>query len=91
MTKGLSLDDMVTLPITMVLMSGAVMLSSHILSESAEIDPSKLFNLLLTGVTLAAISIALGGAMVLMNKMGKTTDYLMGGLATLIVAGSIII
>ena len=67
MTKGLSLDDMVTLPITMVLMSGAVMLSSHILSESAEIDPSKLFNLLLTGVTLAAISIALGGAMVLMK------------------------
>jgi len=91
MTKGLSLDDMVTLPITMVLMSGAVMLSSHILSESAEIDPSKLFNLLLTGVTLAAISIALGGAMVLMNKMGKTTDYLMGGLATLIVAGTIMI
>lgn len=91
MTKGIGLKEMVTLPITMVLMSGAVMLSSHILSESAEIDPSKLFNLLLTGVTLAAISIALGGAMVLMNKMGKTTDYLMGGLATLIVAGTIMI
>ncbi len=91
MTKGINMEDMVTLPITMVLMSGAVMLSSHILSESAEIDPSKLWNLLLTGVTLAAISIALGGAMVLMNKMGKTTDYLMGGLATLIVAGTIMV
>ena len=91
MTKGLSMEDMVTLPITMVLMSGAVMLSSHILAESAEIDGGKLWNLLLTGVTLAAISIALGGAMVLMNKMGKTTDYLMGGLATLIVAGTIMV
>ena len=91
MTKDISAEDMIMVPITMVLMSGAIMLSSHILSESAEIPFGKLFNILATGITIAAVGVVLGGAMVLMNKMGKTTDYLMGGLATLIVAGTIMV
>ena len=90
--KGIGIKEMVMLPITMVLLSGAVMLSSHILAESTEIDGGKLWNLVLMGITLAAIGIALGGAMVLMTKMGGgIKDYLMGGLATLIVAGTIMI
>ena len=89
--KGIGIKEMVMLPITMVLLSGAVMLSSHILAETADIDGSKLWNLVLVGITLAAIGIALGGAMVLMSKMGGIKDYLIGGVATLIVAGTIMI
>lgn len=89
--KGIGIKEMVMLPITMVLLSGAVMLSSHILAESTEIDGGKLWNLVLMGIALAAIGIALGGAMVLMSKMGGIKDYLIGGVATLIVAGTIMI
>ena len=91
MTKGIGIKEMITVPITMVLMSGAVMLSSHILSQSVEIDGGKLWNLVLIGITLAVIGVALGAAMVLMSKMGGIKDYIMGGIATLIVAGTIMI
>jgi hypothetical protein len=91
MTKGISLSDMVTVPITMVLMSSAVALSSHILATSTEIEPGKLWNLLLMGMTLSIMSVALGGAMYLLNKMGGVKDFLMGSLAIVIISGAIMV
>jgi hypothetical protein len=76
MTKGIKAGDIVKIPLFMVTMSLAVMLSSHVLNEAADVPYSKMLNVLATGVTIAVLGIALGGAMV-------------GGLAVVIVSGAI--
>jgi hypothetical protein len=89
--KGISEDDLIDLGIIMVGMSAIVMISSHILSASADIGIGKLFSLLFMGVTISVITVALGAAMVLLNKMGSPKDFVMGGVAVLIIATTIML
>jgi len=78
------------IPLVMVAISAAIMLSSHILTLTAEIEWMTLLNILALGITLAAISLAMSPSMVILGKL-PIKELLMGSLAMILVAGVVMV
>lgn len=79
--------DILKLPLMMVTIAGAIMLSSHILAETAVIPFSDLFNIVLFSITLTIATIAVGVAMWVFDKMGLSLgNAIKGGLIVVLVA-----
>ena len=90
--KDVDYGKILLLPIVMTLMSGAVMLSSYILSQTKPIDPGLLWNIVLQSMTLSLISIALSFSLFVMDKMGiNPIKAIMGGLSLIIISGAIMV
>lgn len=76
------------LPVFFVLISTAIMLSSHILSLTADIDWGMMLKIAALGVIMAGLTIVLTPALKILGKMG-VGNLLKGGLAILIVATAV--
>jgi hypothetical protein len=74
----------------MVAISAAIMLSSHILTLTADIEWMKLLNILALGITLAAISLVMSPSMVILGKL-PIKELLMGSLAMILIAGVVMV
>lgn len=88
--KVLGAKNVWLIPLVMVAISAAIMLSSHILTLTAEIEWMTLLNILALGITLAAISLAMSPSMVILGKL-PIKELLMGSLAMILVAGVVMV
>ena len=84
----------VALPILFVAMSYAIVYSSEILKETAEVEPGKLFNIILQSLALSAVAIIMGVAIFALDKLGIASPAgiikaVSGGIAIVIIAGTI--
>ena len=82
--------DIIKLPLLLVTIAGAIMLSSHILAKTAQIAPSDLLGIVLFSVALTIASIAVGAIMWFYNKINlNLATAVQGGLVILVVAATI--
>ncbi len=90
--KDVDYGKILLLPIVMTLMSGAVMLSSYILSLTKPIDSGLLWNIVLQSLTVSLISIALSFSLFIMDKLGiNPIKAIMGGLSLIIISGALMV
>jgi hypothetical protein len=90
--RKMKYEDLPKIPIFFVLVSIAILLSSHILSKTAIIPFGTLLKIAAYGVTLALVVVAIGASMMLLKKMGLgIKDALMGILLTVLVATAIMV
>jgi hypothetical protein len=85
---NLSLVELLLLPLTMVLISGAIYLSSLILNKVEPVSPDKLYGTILLAGTLAITSILLALPLLIFGKIGIPT-LLQGGAGLIIVAAAV--
>ena len=83
-------EDLLKLPVVFTVMSIAIMLSSHILVETADIGFAKLFKIVLLGFTLAIISLIMSIPLMVLGKLNYG-DLLKGGAAIIAIATAIMI
>jgi hypothetical protein len=86
--KDLDLGKIATLPVILVLMAVAIMASSYILAKVQTIPFGTLFNIIFQAIALGVIGVALSFAFKYIAKT-DLTDYIKGGLAIVIIAGTI--
>ena len=86
--KDIDYGKIALLPLILVAMAGAIWLTSKILVDVTIIPFGTLLNIALQAVTLAAVGIALSFAFKFMAKT-DLVDYIKGGLAIIIIAGTI--
>jgi hypothetical protein len=80
------------LPLIFTAFSLAIMLSSHILSESATIPVGKILNLLFFSAVMALSVVLVGLAIWVIKKLGLgVTDLIKGGVAIVIIATTIML
>lgn len=90
--RRMKYSDLPKIPVFFVLVSIAILLSSHILSKTAIIPFGTLLKIAAYGVTLALVVVAIGASMMLLKKMGLSVkDALIGILLTVLVATAIMI
>lgn len=90
--RKMKYEDLPKIPIFFVLVSIAILLSSHILSKTAIIPFGTLLKIAAYGVTLALVVVAIGASMMLLKKMGLgVKDALIGILLTVLVATAIMV
>jgi len=88
--KGIEYKDIAKLPLMLVAISGAIMLSSLILVNTQIIPIGTLFNIVLQSIALAVSSVVLGLSMGVLGKI-PTETFLKGGIAVVIIAGAIML
>lgn len=89
--EKISIGRMLLLPAMMVLIAGAIWLTSKIFAKVERIDPGMLFNILLQAITLSLVSIAFGAVIWAFDKFKLTLDKLiMGGIGLVVIAGTIL-
>jgi hypothetical protein len=83
--KGVKDKSILMLPITLVAMATAVMLSSYILQETQDIP---FMTNLIAAVTVAAVTIVMGIALWVLNKL-DSGNILKGAFSVVIIAGTV--
>jgi hypothetical protein len=78
------------IPIVLVAISAAIMLSSHILALTESIKFSKLLEILALGATLAVVSLLLTPAIIFLGRQDKKA-LIQGGIAVVIIAIAIMV
>lgn len=78
------------LPIVYVALAGAIAASSYLLALTKPIDYGLLFNILVQGLIMAALSFTLGFAIKFLGKMDMTT-FFTGALFVIVLAAAIMI
>jgi len=90
--RRMNYSDLPKIPVFFVLVSIAIMLSSHILAKTAIIPVGTLFKIVLYGIALAVVAAAIGGVMALFSKMKVSIkDALMGSLLIVVIAAAVMI
>lgn len=80
--------DIPKVPVFFVTIAAAIMLSSHILQHTADIEWGMMLKIAALGILMAGLTIALTPSFKILGEM-DVTNLLKGGLAILIVAGAI--
>jgi hypothetical protein len=88
--RKMNYADLPKIPVFFVLVSIAIMLSSHILNKTASIEFTKIIKIGLFGVALAAIMFVMSKSI---DKLGKINpkDLLMGSLAIVVISLAIML
>ena len=87
--KKMAITDMLKGTAMVVLVAGAVVLSSHVIATMSPIGMSGIFSFTALSIGLAISSFVMGLAMVGLAKIGNIKDFVMGGLAVITIAGAI--
>lgn len=83
-------SDVITLPLILVTISGAIMLSSHILKETAIIPIGNLFSIVMYSIAFTIATIAVSAAIWVLDKLGlNLAKAVVGGLSVVVIAGTI--
>jgi hypothetical protein len=88
--KVLGKGKIFLIPLVLVAIATAIMLSSHILAKTKDITFMLMLKILALGVILALLTLVFVPAVMLLGKM-KLTDLLKGGLAIVLVATAIMV
>jgi len=87
--KTIGMSKLFMLPLFFTAVSAAIAASSWILSTVVPMDFGQMLTVVGIGLALSIITPLLGMSLVLVSKLGKISDYLMGGLAVLVIASTI--
>lgn len=82
--------DIVKLPVFFTLIATAIMISSHILVYTADIEWGTLLKAIAVGLAMSILSLTFAPAMILLGKLG-VGQLLKGGLAVVIVATAVMV
>jgi len=87
----IKLEHVLTLPLLMTTLSIAIMLSSHILKKTAEIEYSKLLNLLVFSIVFAISAIVIAAVAWVIGKYFGVTNVLKGAVAIVALAATVMV
>jgi hypothetical protein len=85
----IKMRDVIMIPLTFVALSTAIMLSSWILSVSAEISFGRSLEILAFSVVLCIAVIVVAITLKILTKIGSVDDYIEGGISMVVIAASI--
>ena len=90
--RRVKFTDLLKLPVALVAISTAIMLSSFILGQTQPIAPSLLLNIVLQGIAMGIVAAAMTIPLMMLKLSGlKMKDVVMGGLFIVVIAAAIMV
>lgn len=85
--KSVSFRDVISGSVSIVVISAAIAVSSYAVGMMLPIDIGTIFSFTALSIGLAISSIFMAASLYVLSKLGTIKDYLMGGLAVVLIAG----
>jgi len=84
--KNVKVKDVLTGGLVLLAITAAIVAASWLISVMKPISIATMFKLIFLSISLGIATIALAGTIYILNKIGKLSDYIKGGVVVLVLA-----